>query len=340
MRNIFKITLLTISLLVLFINMNGFAFAQAENPFLKAPPAETQTQQPESGKTDDAGEKVENDKPSAVRTPAPQPQKRNWFMYNIEKLQRTINKSVSSKMRELKHNYSVKFFISIMLLSFAYGILHALGPGHGKSVIGSWILISKKEYKDVLTASVLTAVFHAASAVLIILGSWLFLKNTVLAETTDIKQYLQLGSGIVLLALGIYEFFIFIKHLKEKGKDEEKEESLHTEEHAKPVKPGETKLNSIAVAFTAGIVPCPVTSLIMVFAISMDMVWQGIVFVIAFACGMAAAILGVASAVWKLKENSKKVKIPALNFFIGKIAPVLGALFLIVFAVIIIAASI
>ena len=330
--------------------------AYAQNPFLevKEEPGEKPSSTPQAKETGvkEEVEEPSGDKPGSVQNepvkeepvsekagsvkPAGKQQKQNWFLYHLAKLQKKLNRSVSGQMRKLKTQKSFSFFLTIMLICFVYGIAHALGPGHGKSIISSWILVSKRELKDVVAASLLTAVVHSMSATLLVLGSWYILKKTVTIETEHLKYYLQFASGILLFLLGSFEIYKYIRRNfidKKPGKEEAgEEESKENEDKTR-------HLNSFAVALTAGIIPCPVTSLILIFAISMDLVWQGIVFVISFATGMALAILGVTWMVWTLKEKAKKTKFPAINFAVEKILPLMGGLALIVFAVIIMLTS-
>lgn len=265
-----------------------------------------------------------------------QPKKSNWLFYNLSKAQKKMNSIVSSKIKRLKEEKSIGFFFSIMLICFIYGIAHALGPGHGKTVIGSWILISRRELREVISVSILTAAIHSLSATLLVLGSWYILKNALSIEAETIKSYLFLGSGVLLFFLGVYELYRYFKTQKLKSLNKENSaEEGNKESTGKETDGGHSGWNSLTVALTVGIVPCPVTSVILIFSISMGLLWQGILFVIAFALGMSAAILGVSGIIWKMKEKASQTKMPALNYVVDKVFPVIGGLALILFSILI-----
>ncbi len=319
---------------------NRFDAVYAENPFLEVKKDSGDTQPDKNANRADVDikpqESVKSKENPKTEYRKQESGAQNCFLYYLIKLQKKLNESVSGKMRELKSQKSLNFFFTLMLICFIYGIAHALGPGHGKSIISSWILASKRKLPDVVSASLLTALVHSFSAVILVLAGWYFLKKTVAAETENLKYYLQLTSGIILLFMGFYEIYKYIKgNLIDKDNGGEEDAELSEDEDT--TKSG--RLSSFAIALTAGIIPCPVTSLILIFAISKDLLWQGILFVISFATGMALAILGVTWTVWFLKEKANKTKFPVINLIVNKILPVMGGLALIIFAVIIIMTS-
>ena len=55
-----------------------------------------------------------------------------------------------------------------MALSFAYGVFHAAGPGHGKAVISAYMVSSGETAKRGIALSFLAAFVQALSAVLIV----------------------------------------------------------------------------------------------------------------------------------------------------------------------------
>ncbi|MEI8180888.1 MAG: hypothetical protein WCG38_19840, partial [Aestuariivirga sp.] len=58
---------------------------------------------------------------------------------------------------------------TLMLLSFAYGIFHAAGPGHGKAVISTWLLATENELKRGVLISFMSAFIQALTAIVLTL---------------------------------------------------------------------------------------------------------------------------------------------------------------------------
>ncbi|MFA6267934.1 MAG: nickel transporter, partial [Pseudolabrys sp.] len=58
--------------------------------------------------------------------------------------------------------------IGLMGISFAYGIFHAAGPGHGKAVISSYLVANNETWKRGIALSFVSAVLQAITAVVIV----------------------------------------------------------------------------------------------------------------------------------------------------------------------------
>ncbi|HDQ26711.1 MAG TPA: hypothetical protein ENN43_08225, partial [bacterium] len=71
----------------------------------------------------------------------------------------------------------------------------------------------------------------------------------------------------------------------------------------------EQELNPFVVAFMAGMMPCPVTSVIIITSLGFGLVWQSLVFTAVFALGMGIAILAIAAVIWFLRERAGKLKL-------------------------------
>src|SRR5436305_5356592 len=56
----------------------------------------------------------------------------------------------------------------LMGISFAYGIFHAAGPGHGKAVISSYLVANEETWKRGITLSFASALLQALVAVAIV----------------------------------------------------------------------------------------------------------------------------------------------------------------------------
>ncbi|WPU24104.1 nickel/cobalt transporter [Cedecea neteri] len=86
--------------------------------------------------------------------------------------QRSINQELSGLLRQVAEDPS-RAGLSLLSFSFAYGVLHALGPGHGKIVIGTWLATHPSKIKSSLgltfAASLLQGLV-AIALVVVVLG--------------------------------------------------------------------------------------------------------------------------------------------------------------------------
>jgi len=69
----------------------------------------------------------------------------NTFLNFVIGTQQKINLQISDYFDRLETG-DESMFIYILAVSFLYGLIHALGPGHGKMVIASYFLT--KKYKN------------------------------------------------------------------------------------------------------------------------------------------------------------------------------------------------
>ena len=82
--------------------------------------------------------------------------------------QADVNRRLAAAVRDIRTGDP--WFATLVLagLSFAYGVLHAAGPGHGKAVIASYVLANEQTVRRGIALSFLAAVFQGISALLIV----------------------------------------------------------------------------------------------------------------------------------------------------------------------------
>lgn len=88
----------------------------------------------------------------------------SWIMTK----QSEINRRLAAAVREIKTGDP--WFATLVLagLSFAYGVLHAAGPGHGKAVISSYVLANEQTVRRGIALSFLAAAFQGLSALIVV----------------------------------------------------------------------------------------------------------------------------------------------------------------------------
>ncbi|UJW74696.1 nickel/cobalt transporter [Rhizobium sp. SL42] len=88
-------------------------------------------------------------------------------------------------------------------LSFAYGIFHAAGPGHGKAVISSYLLANEVELRRGIVISFASAFLQAAVAIGVVALAYLALRGTTISMT-DATQALEIGSYAMIILFGTW----------------------------------------------------------------------------------------------------------------------------------------
>ncbi|MAA98894.1 MAG: hypothetical protein CMN87_16265 [Stappia sp.] len=92
--------------------------------------------------------------------------------------------------------------IWLMGLSFAYGVFHAAGPGHGKAVISSYIVANGETLRRGVVLSFVSAMAQALTAILLIGVAAVILRMTSIA-ITETTRWFELGSYLAVTLLGV-----------------------------------------------------------------------------------------------------------------------------------------
>ena len=90
----------------------------------------------------------------------------------------------------------------LIALSFAYGIFHAAGPGHGKAVITSYMVSNEVALRRGLLIAVLAALLQGAVAVALV-GVAAIVFHATAARMTAVSQAIELTSYLGIVALGL-----------------------------------------------------------------------------------------------------------------------------------------
>ncbi|MFQ6748933.1 nickel transporter, partial [Bordetella pertussis] len=88
-------------------------------------------------------------------------------------------------------------------LSFAYGVFHALGPGHGKAVIASYVLANRQTARNGAWLALLSALAQALVAVALVTVLAVALGATA-AAMNRATQWLETAAYAVVSLLGAW----------------------------------------------------------------------------------------------------------------------------------------
>ena len=88
-------------------------------------------------------------------------------------------------------------------LSFAYGIFHAAGPGHGKAVISSYMLANEVTLRRGVMLSFVSSALQAATAIAVMTAVFLMLRGTSISMT-DASRFLEIASYGLVTGFGAW----------------------------------------------------------------------------------------------------------------------------------------
>lgn len=222
----------------------------------------------------DAEQNVKTEQTVAPQTPGLFAAPYSKLLRQVNTAQRALRKEMSSLGREIKRNPNGKSFWSFLMFSFLYGIIHALGPGHGKSIVFSYFLGRKGTlWKGVLMGHLLTAV-HTLSAIAVVLGAYYLLNLKGSTALSSASQPLSTASYYLIIGLGV---FIVLHTLYELAGTLKKKQPNISDANNRGI---------ITVSVVAGLVPCPGAAILLSFALGLGLLTTGLLGTLFFTLGM------------------------------------------------------
>lgn len=88
-------------------------------------------------------------------------------------------------------------------LSFAYGVFHALGPGHGKAVISSYVLANRQTARNGALLALASSLIQALVAIVMVAVLALVF-NATAATMNEATRWLELASYALVTLLGVW----------------------------------------------------------------------------------------------------------------------------------------
>jgi ABC-type nickel/cobalt efflux system permease component RcnA len=204
------------------------------------------------------------------------------------------------------------FLLSAALIAAGLGAMHALEPGHGKTIVAAYLVGSRGTARHAVLLGVVVTASHTVGVFL--LGAvTLYASRYIVPE----KLYPWLGtiSGLSVAGLGL---FIFLRHLTgESGEHSHLAGEQHShlflsmfnrngdtqlpqiESQSSTEKPSERALSLrelCMLGITGGIVPCPAALVVLLSAFSLHRIGFGLFLISAFSIGLAAVLVAVGLA--------------------------------------------
>jgi len=213
-----------------------------------------------------------------------QPVMPNHFLTKISFWQHQLNKKMSALIRQAKDTGSLKPYFLLLIIAFSYGVLHAAGPGHGKAVAASYIISQKGKVFDSLLFGNMIAFSHGFSGMLLVLIIYFILNVSVSGTLLDVSRITQIISYGLILLLGTV---LLLKNIYSWCR-----RTIIDRRYPDGYTRGK-KIGSLTTAFVVGMVPCPGVVLVMLFALSLDMIGLGFFLALSMTLGMAVTISAV-----------------------------------------------
>lgn len=225
-------------------------------------------------------------------------------------------------------------------IALILGGAHALTPGHGKTIVGAYLVGARGTAKHAMFLGLTTTITHTAGV--FALGFiTLFLSRYILPE--QLYPWLGAFSGVMVVSIGI-------ELLRQRWRAMRNPAAAdHAHDHAALHEHGDglfhhhhhphgtdsdqvTWRNLLTLGVSGGLVPCPSALVLLLSAIALGRTGIGLVLILAFSIGLAGVLTGIGLMMVYAGKLFQKIPVQGKVF---RFAPVLSALFIIAAGVVI-----
>ena len=240
-----------------------------------------------------------------------------------------ISNTLTTALNQIQSQKSPKALMFALLLSFSYGVLHTLGPGHGKAVIVSYFVGQGGSLQRGLFMGGQIAIFHVLSAIVLVvftnvvvrqmggsaesnyrvvqlisygaialLGGWMLRQTLTKAPSTK-RTSPQLATSSIALQPDRETNDLLYPSLSQQlqlsAQPAYRQITAQKDDRdswlsCSCAACGEASSMSSWLALAVGAVPCSGALLVLLYGMANDMLWQSIAMVLAISTGMAMTL--------------------------------------------------
>jgi ABC-type nickel/cobalt efflux system permease component RcnA len=248
-------------------------------------------------------------------------------------------REISATIRSAKSDGSAVW--TLLAISFAYGIFHAAGPGHGKAVISSYLVANQETARRGIVLSFASALMQSLVAVVIV-GICAWLLNATAGTMCNAEKVIEIASYALIAAFGARLVWTkgggFIgalqverplpamataapHHLHDHGPSHHHDhrhgddhDHVHDEHcgHSHGPTPNELAgpggwRRGFGAIFAVGLRPCSGAILVLVFALAQGLFWAGIAATFVMGLGTAITVAIIAVIAVSAKDLARRL---------------------------------
>jgi ABC-type nickel/cobalt efflux system permease component RcnA len=197
----------------------------------------------------------------------------------------------TSGFADLLATSSDRTVVLLLLLAFGFGFLHALGPGHGKTIMAASTLSGSVRIRHTVWLGGAVALMHCASVVALGL---IALAATSFISSETVYSGLRVATAVSVLAVG---GVLLVVRWRQRQRHQRSHANPHDHGHshvpAKTRTDGMDRAGLAAVAVSGGLLPSPSAVVVLLGAVAIDRIPMGVALVVTFSLGLATALVVV-----------------------------------------------
>ncbi len=272
----------------------------------------------------------------------------SWYdstlIYVYEK-QRGFTQAFGSGVSAVSNASDMGPLISLIGLGFAYGIFHAVGPGHGKAIITAYAATHETNMKRVAGIAFASALVQGITAIVAVLGIAFLVEGSLRRAALAANDYLDPLSYAAITLVGVYlawhgasRFYRSIQAARLAASHTQKHGHHHDNDHqhdhgddaccghshtpdVKQVAQADTLWKAALVAVSVGLRPCSGAILVLVLTFSVGVLGSGVAAVIAMSLGTGITVATIALSAqgirWPLTRLLENANAPMVSIGAG-----------------------
>ncbi|MCI0530478.1 MAG: sulfite exporter TauE/SafE family protein [candidate division Zixibacteria bacterium] len=179
--------------------------------------------------------------------------------------------------------------------SFALGVLHAVEPGHGKTIVAAYLVGSKGKPRHALALGAIVTLTHTIGIILLAVLAF-FLAREIDLET--LHPVFETGAAVIVLAVGAWMLRRALKELRH--------EHSHPHSHGQAHRTGVFWKDLVFLGISGGIIPCPAAFAVLLTSITTGKPESGILWVLSFSLGLAIALVLIGILVTRVGQWAER----------------------------------
>ncbi|MEM7044460.1 MAG: nickel/cobalt transporter [Pseudomonadota bacterium] len=231
-------------------------------------------------------------------------------------LQRELHRDLAAAMRAVEASGGTAFW-SLIGLGFLYGVFHAIGPGHGKVVISTYLATHESRLARGITLSLLSSLMQGLTAILLVGGVALIAERS-LRDSQKLGIQLEAMSYGLVMSVGLFLIWrgfwrLRASYNRHEHRPEDGHGHAHEDDHGHGHGDGHTSCchghgpsadqlekelsfrEFFPMILSIGIRPCSGAILVLILALALHQLPAGIAAVVAMSIGTGLSISALAA---------------------------------------------
>jgi len=183
------------------------------------------------------------------------------------------------------------FLATALALAFFFGAVHALTPGHGKTLVAAYLVGSRGKLSDAIYLGGVVTATHTVSVFALGLVT-LYASTRIAVER--IFPWLALLSGAMVLVIGAWLLWRRLGGARPAHQGAAGRSASHS--HGFGMAHSHSHGSLLSLGVSGGLVPCPEALVVLMLSISMGRLGFGLLLLTSFTLGLAAVLMAIGGA--------------------------------------------